>query len=83
MRSKLLYKLNDSADRSGKQDEVALGTRRNGISDCTIDRAKFPCLCEHRFPIAADDPAAESMFLHGKAERTADQAGADDGDLAE
>ena len=83
MRSKLLYQLNDSADRSCQQDKIAPGARRNGIANRTINRTELPRFGKGRLAVAADDPTAEPMFLDGKAERAADQAGADDGDLAE
>ena len=81
MRSEFFYQLNNSAYRSCEQHQIAPVTSGNGIADRSINRTKFTRFCQNLFAIAANDPAAEPMFLYGKAERAANQAGADDGDL--
>jgi len=44
---------------------------------------QFPRAFQHGRAIAADDAAHESALLQRQTERSADQAGSDDGDLLE
>jgi hypothetical protein len=47
-----------------------------------INCAFVLCLLQHRGAVAAHDPAGEAPFLQGEPEGAADEAGADDCDLA-
>jgi len=83
MWSEFLDQLNDSANWSRKEHKIAAGTGCNRISYRTIDGPKLARLWQNRFAVAADDGAAESMFLEGESERAPDEAGADNSDLME
>src|SRR5581483_6573370 len=74
--------IDDRNNRSRENDDVAAAYRIGGMGNASVYRALILRTLQHRSAIAANNAAAKALLLQREAERAANQAGSDDGDLA-
>ena len=70
------------ADGRCENDDLAAANRVGGIGVSGINRSLASRTLENRCAIAADDSSGKPVLLQSQGERSANQAGADDRDLA-
>ena len=70
------------ADLGGKNDQITASHRVRGIGMAAIDCAFVARTFENGSPVATDNAAGKSILLQREAQRAANQAGTDNGDLA-
>src|SRR5581483_8569744 len=82
-RPQVVDQFENGTHRGGKHDQVAVpnGIRRIGMS--LVDGAALARPLKLERPVATHNQTMESIFLERERERSADQSGADDGDLAD
>ena len=82
MRRELLDQLDNAPNGRGENNEVTFGARFERVRNGDINSPPPLRFFEYETPITSDDLAAKPAFFQGKSERSTDQAGTDDRDLA-
>jgi hypothetical protein len=82
IRPEFLDQLDDSANWRCENDQVTVLAGLNRIRNCNINSADSFGVSEYGPAVTPDDLSAESSGFGGESKRTADQACADDRDLA-
>ena len=65
-----------------QHDDLAAARRLKGMREAVVDRASNQRTVQDCRAIASDDAAGESLLPESQSKRSANQAGADDRDLA-